>query len=164
MTLTPQDLAVQEKILLAVHKWCTIEEAKYKESKLERCVLKFSKWDGSGMQEGYYSIASLTYQMTDIHQWCYSLFYVRSSHREIFKIHTNYWYKIVWLPPTLSRVLIALGDSFWYWRSWYIVEFWKISHHSRCWRKLLNDDWTDATLRDQSQETKEKVAELLGVK
>ncbi len=121
MTLTPQDLLIQEKILLAVHK-CTIEEAKEKERSINWCIIGYDEkcWE--------------TYS--------------------------------IWLPPTLDRVLYALGNDYFQYM-WMIFCFendddWEYKQQV-CMRKLLNDDGTGATLRDQSQETKDKIAELLGV-
>lgn len=71
--------------------------------------------------------------------------------QEISMRDTKYYY-----PISLSRVLTALGESKSY-SNWYILDRgrdWFCSYFKKvCKRKLLNEDWTDATLFDQSQET-----------
>ena len=131
MQLTKQQLEMQEAILLAVHKWCTLEYA--------------------------YSIEC---------------------------DHNDDWYRVVWhvkcwrdtieereycssnghniRPSTLSRVLTALGDEFIYWhnkiRVRSIDEF---SFMVFCDRKLLNEDWSDCNLLQQSQETQDIIYSLI---
>jgi hypothetical protein len=69
---------------------------------------------------------------------------------------------ILWLPSCLARVLYALCD---HWEiDWaiYSTDSWGNIREYICDRKLLNDDGTPATLRDQSEETKQSIAtELL---
>lgn len=61
---------------------------------------------------------------------------------------------------SLSRVLTALGSDYlwcWYWievRFWYELDF-------VCERKLLKNDWSDATLFDQSQETQDILFDII---
>ena len=69
-------------------------------------------------------------------------------------------------PVTMQRVLIALWHRYFYYdKMIFCREYdddWEYSNNI-CLRKLLNEDWSDATLRDQSEETQNKVAELLWV-
>lgn len=64
-------------------------------------------------------------------------------------------------PVTLQRVLISLWNNtsinvYWIIHVWKPVEI-------ALRRRFLNNDGTDATLRDQTEETQKKVAELLWV-
>jgi len=145
MNLTPQDLLIQEKILLAVHKWCTIEEAREKDL-----------W--------YWSVLQTNENNRRQPAWEVRRIWRLTRPQEATDMS---WYDIIWLPPTLSRVLTALWNEYFQY-IWMIFCFendddWEYKQQV-CMRKLLNDDGTDATLRDQSQETKDKVAELLDVK
>jgi len=81
--------------------------------------------------------------------------------------------KIIWHPVSLSRVLSALGDKIvddWWW--WRALAFWDeaiydTSHSWLNWddkvcdRKLLKEDWSDAYLQDQSDETIQALHGLL---
>lgn len=62
---------------------------------------------------------------------------------------------------SLARVLTALGDEY------CMLHYWSIWNKTNAYRKvcdwkLLNSDWTDATLFDQSEETQKAIALLLG--
>ena len=70
------------------------------------------------------------------------------------------WYENIWHPVSLSRVLSALGDEYSYdrWIEWYHSQYdaWRI-----CDRELLKEDWSDAHLQDQSDETIQALHGLL---
>lgn len=136
---------MQEKILLAVHKGCTLEEAREKELHADWCLVR---------------------------HWFASMSNVLWFSWEAVIINLNWWlaysYSVFWLPPTLSRVLHALGtlplrD---YVDKWYLFHQgrWKICYMNRydediddvCCRK-----WIDATLFGQSEETQKTIAWLL---
>lgn len=80
----------------------------------------------------------------------------------------NNWNPIcVWLPPTLARVLSALGDDYFY-KSTYIVQasnFWDdwdtIWYSYITHRKLLNEDKTEMSLFDQDEYVKQAIDNLL---
>lgn len=72
-------------------------------------------------------------------------------------------WKLIWLHPTLDRVLYCLWDDFiesYPGRNWIIIVVYNIDNEWFWW-KLLNDNWTSATLRDQSEDTKEKIYQLI---
>lgn len=82
----------------------------------------------------------------------------------------NIWeLKIIWHKVILSRVLSALGEFYDYRRGYisfveYIIDVdWKRENweDNICERKLLNEDLSDAMLDDQSDETIEKLHEIL---
>ena len=152
MTLTTQDLAIQEKILLAVHKWCTIEEARNKDLFFWSMIEWRKNW--------YTTVCSEIISIRHDHIYVYIRPYNRRDYMPI-RIKKSAIEVIVWFPPTIDRVLYALWDEFWF-RDGKII---KKRDRSPVWdRKLLNDDWSSLSLRDQSQETKDKVSELLGVR
>lgn len=104
--------------------------------------------------------------------WC---LYRCKRDKEILRRHWNeaYWwwvcnrdnYVIIWLPPTLSRVAAALSNTW----CWYSISDWSIMTTDWWWRtreyvcdwELLNEDWSDATLFDQSEETQDAIYNLL---
>ena len=75
------------------------------------------------------------------------------------------WYENIWHPVSLSRVLSALGIHYGFYQS----EWYSIIYHLECqlipWeyisRKLLKEDWSDAHLQDQSDETIQALHGLL---
>jgi len=188
MNLTTQDLAIQEKILLAVHKWCTIEEAREKERNTDWCIVIYDNmdwWDDYWYPASTKTYWKLTGNWNSIHdwEWCVYDFYDAERDEDMedvaWEYYSSCWHivggyfretSIIWLPPTLSRVLTALGENYIYSYNkkialveMYIDSEWEdpIGESEICDRKLLNDDWTDSTLRDQSQETKNKIEEIL---
>ena len=134
-------LFCQEKLILASHPWLSLEWARDREKKIEWCLVTVlhAIWVP---QEGYTWVEkTVTYN------------------------EEKYWdkaHKIIWLPPTLPRVLNSLGMGYHY-SKWVIVSSNNILIDGLpVRRKLLNEDWTDATLRDQSEETQNAIALLLG--
>jgi hypothetical protein len=143
MEFTNQDIIIQRKILLSVHKWCTIDEAREKEEKIIWCVRiwKLGIW---------------TYRWPWFWRW--------NWYNKDYSCSTHCKDEIVWLPPTLDRVLYVLEQneerSFFY-SNWSIMK-----HDAYEWDIVLCDwvllkDWVSQTLRDQSQETKDKIDEFL---
>lgn len=84
----------------------------------------------------------------------------------------QYCQEQIWLPPTLSRVLTALWEDYWYnnhksmiYETSEIIQDlesnnFDISINKICKRKLLKDDKTEATLFDQDEETQKTIAKL----
>lgn len=76
------------------------------------------------------------------------------------------WWEDSFVPISLARVLSTLWHRYFYYDKMIFYreydEDWEYSNNI-CLRKLLNEDWSDATLRDQTEETQEKVAESLWV-
>lgn len=114
MNLTPLQQFIQDKILLSIYPWCSIEEARLKE----------------------------------------------------------FEYSPSWFPISLSRVLTALWECFYYDWNIYIEEFDTpllsnasfLTKKRICDRKLLNEDWTDCNLFQQSQDTITAIGVLLWYK
>lgn len=140
MQLSDLQLATQELIIQKIH-WCSLEEAR-----------KLEIWNWCICYHTYLKEYQTILEVIDDKnlriKW-YDLF-TQPDEIEVF-----------WLPPTLPRVLDALGDDYYY-------ELYGIQRRVPLYwietdilRKLLNEDRTDATLRDQSQETQEKIYSLL---
>lgn len=149
---------IQDKILLAVHPWCTLNIAKKKDLKFW-CLVKWGgvylcKW-----QQMPNEVLQIEQDHESHYNW-YQPFPVPRVTTDNYRDQPEY---IIWLPPTLSRVLTALWENRIYsrwnicyiWRDWLTTYFTKI-----CKRKLLNEDGTDATLFDQSEETQKAIAIL----
>ncbi len=69
-------------------------------------------------------------------------------------------WNIIWHPISLSRVLSALGEKYWY-VNWVV---WIINSHNKedsVDRKLLTEDWGDAMLDNQSPETIKAIWEIV---
>ena len=70
---------------------------------------------------------------------------------------------LIWHPVSLPRVLSALGDEHYYdhWEilCWETEKRWEA--FDVCPRKLLKEDWSDAYLQDQSDETIQALHSLL---
>lgn len=153
--------------MLACNPWLTLEEAREKELELDWCKVVdkehtfFWKKNPTIMKKIYWS-------MDD--DFLYFLHYrwdptIKISTKEILLPEK---YKILWLPPTLSRVLTALEKIYntkkdlnleyikWYIvveeYDWYGYYMWDIRE---CKRNLLKEDGNDCTLFDQSQETQD---------
>jgi len=63
---------------------------------------------------------------------------------------------IIWHPISLSRVVSALWRDYeiWPWTvKWHIAIWDWINKKLICSRKLINEDWSDAMLEDQSDQT-----------
>lgn len=142
MKLTKQQLFVQEKLILASHPWLSLEEAKEKEL-WYGCILSTNE---QYKREPVGTIKKIWWlnkpqECKDMSQ-----------------------YDIIWLPPTLARVLNALGG----WWSLQYEHYPEQKHmiaqtatRTYITRKLLNEDWTSCDLWEQSQETQESIALLL---
>jgi len=150
MKLTPELKFIQEKLVLAAHPWLSLDEARKLELKADWCIVKaninrtwhiddMSNWEIWTMIDGEYILLNdLHIAYIDWWNW------LRDSSIT----------EVVWLPPTLSRVLNY--DDDWFYRSWFIYCYDSNMTNQRdkiCKWKLLNDDWSDATLFDQSDET-----------
>ena len=61
---------------------------------------------------------------------------------------------------SLARVLTALGVEY-SWCMWRICRCHGYGEDPVCNRKLLKDDWSDATLFDQSQETQDILFDII---
>lgn len=153
MELTQLDKDLQEIIIQKIH-WVWLEEAKQKEL-INWCLL--TNW---------YSDDTL-YMFTYMEWHAGKEFAI--FHRAPEDPQQIYWnqkkYEIIWLPPSLDRVLYCL---------WSVSAKNYLTSYEMSWRckitteydeeferKLLNDDWTSATLRDQSIETKEIIYQLI---
>jgi len=161
MNLTNKQIQTQNAILLAVHGTDDIDEAKEKDL-ASWCITEYNEWE----------LAKVSYIFTVA--WSIdNLYEARKKWLGVYIRHC--WYSwdvsidriasIVWQPPTLSRVLTALGKNYHYWQ-WFIYHFVDVFNPdvvvSRdCRRQLLKEDGTDATLRDQTQETQNTIHDLL---
>lgn len=133
--MTEQQIKLQEAIMLACHPWFTIDQIKEKQ------------------------------------KYCNPKTKVNWNFVEIAFIS---------IPPTLSRILTALWENYIYWlgavyeayyrsRDSYWLELdydyfqiWKYKESNPIFLwKLLNDDWSDATLFDQTQETQDMVYSII---
>lgn len=146
--MTDKQLKIQEAIMIAIH-W-DLEKAR----KIE-LLLKWSKCFLNTYNE-YATFIWWRKMITD-------------CDKQLIRVFDPdlYNYTIIWLPPTLSRVLTTLGDDF---ESCFIVNHkdyknWQwinifSEDHAIHW-KLLNEDWSDSTLFDQSEKTQDAVYNLL---
>ena len=145
MKITPEIQFIQDKCILAAHPWLSLEEAKNEEENDLSCLLisdsfyhrEVTTWISCQMKMKYIQIL---------------------SKRDYFYIHrNNVIIGVFWLPPCLARVLNGLWQNYFYrsWRLWYRID--RDSHHYCNW-KLLNPDWSPATLFDQSDETINAIA------
>lgn len=139
MTITPMMQYIQDRILEAVH-WCSLEEARKKDLKFW-CILlrKFDDWSSF--------LETLLHFERDT-------FYLLSTSWWVTNSYAVYWkpIEIIWLPPTLSRVLTAL------WNEYCMLDYWSIRNKTNAYRKVwdrkhLNEDKSEASLFDQSQDT-----------
>ena len=157
MNLTPMQLYCQNEIVKRAHPWCTLNIAKKKDLKFW-CLVKWGiylcKWRWMPNE-----VLQTEQDHEPLSNW-YQPFPVPRVTEDNYRDQPEY---IIGLPPTLARVLNALG-----WDYWYDNDRGSILNHQEdklmCVRELLNEDWTDATLRDQSEETQESIALLLGWK
>lgn len=139
MTITPIMLFCQEQILKRLYPDMSLNESKNLE--LWQIWCKLTRWEYVYMDE---------YEWQWIISW-WSILYSPEILEE----------EIIWLPPTLSRVLSALGDDYFF-QSNAIYTYWLWGQVVfKCERKLLNSNKTDATLFDQSEETILSIAKLL---
>lgn len=138
--MTDKQLKMQEAILLAVHPWCTIKQAVEKETSILWCL---------AIDDGI------------LWHYCWKWFWRWTGEKWYF----NAWFfdKIIGLPPTLERTLVALGDGYWYdWGICYMDEYADWDEYQReIPRKLLNDNWTPCDLFSQSEETQDTIYSIL---
>lgn len=143
MTITPIMQYIQDRILEAVH-WCSLEEARIKES-IKKWCLYYCEW------------IILEYLFTKVpneYEYFPVFYNIRKDRTENWD--WDYDYPIIWLPPTLSRVLTALWPEFYCWNWIWHAEKISNNYENRkyvCQRKLLKDSWEDCNLFDQSPET-----------
>lgn len=145
MNLSPMQLFCQNEIVKSAHPWLSLEEAKEVELKAKWCLV------------------TVLFRVV-LSRVSHVVMYDEEKYRD--KKHD-----IIGLPPSLARVLNALGEYNYCYYEWKIIDnedAWCDCQRCKycCWiwrihRKLLNEDWTDATLRDQSEETQESIALLL---
>lgn len=146
MNLTEKQIQTQNAILKAVHGTDDIEEAREKDLWFW-CVIENDADDYNSI---YFT------QVVEIND---------------SKVETLAWTgydRIIWQPPTLSRVLKVLGIKEGETWNWYFASHtWKIAKYTRpapavvCNWELLKEDGTDATLRDQSEEVQNAIHDLL---
>lgn len=151
MNLTPKQLKVQEAMLLRLYPGKSLEEARSEEIKCPWCLI---------YHVDLYDRSKKSILRSNKFTWM-----IDNDYQVSFFI--GIWWScknndIIWLPPTLPKVLDALGSPRSY-LDWYIWELWRDWYATSIQRKLRNDDGTDATLRDQSIETQDAVGRLLGV-
>lgn len=119
--------------------WCIVftkERWKYVKHKVLLYTRK-TNWDFDVVCDGY--------ELYDLMQW-----------------------NIIWHPITLARVLSVLDTSRKNWhiethqyKDWSFLIFTDKSNMPVCGRKLLNENWSDATLDDQSDETIQAIYNIL---
>ena len=154
---------MQEEILKRLYPWKSLEEVKQEELKFW-CKL----WtDYAEDQELYW----FTYMWYNEHKEEHHIMFNRTTEQiGNVKDLKDKWIigDIIWLPPTLPRVLQALR---WYLyirddlpkvRTLYLS--YADNQNREAERKILNEDMTDATLFDQSEETQKAIALLLWYK
>lgn len=142
MKLENRQLEMQEAILLKLHHTKNISDAKILEIK-KWCIINW-------------------YEALETEDWCLMLLKIIDNSLPIVAAELLKW--VVWLPPTLPRVLTAFGDQYYY-RDWFIVYeykdrtwYWWIP---QCERKLLNEDRTPCDLFLQSKETQRAIYDII---
>lgn len=176
--MTDKQLKMQEAIMIAIH-W-DLEKSRKKENMkwaltsswftmLEKDLI-FVKWwynwedyDDDEIEH----ISYLSYPLTD-DNWNM----VMDENWKIKSVDEE----IIWLPPTLSRVLTAINKqrrNYYYHPKWYIYVEQDLDEYTNskfgiistamelCEWRLLNEDWSDATLFDQSEATQDIIYNLL---
>lgn len=141
MKLTPELKFIQEKLVLAAHPWLSLEEA-----------LKMEIWNWCLCYHKYLKNYQTIIEVIDdknLRMKWYDLF---TQPNEI---------EIIWLPPTLSRVLRALEQFKWVEEMLTYNFNFSSTSGERISRKLLNDDWSEMTLFEQSNETISAIAREL---
>lgn len=158
MNLSPMQLFCQNEIVKRAHPWCTLNIAKKKDFKFW-CLVKWGiylcKWRW---------MLNVVLQTEQDHEplsnW-YQPFPVPRVTEDNYRDQPEY---IIWLPPSLARVLNALGSEFYFWNWLWHAEKISNNYENRkyiCDRNLLNKDWSDATLRDQEESTQNTIVVLL---
>lgn len=156
MILTEKQLSTQEAIIKRLYPWVSMEEAKKKESQKFWCILCYDYYIEYGQKKPlwdkiYTKVIKTNLDSTD---W-YSINddYIWRHYPD--KAYWS-WDNVIGLPPTLSRVLTALWNCCYLDWSIFIVIL-RATAKNICKRKLLNEDMTECTLRDQSIETQDIV-------
>lgn len=154
--MTDKQLKMQEAILLAVHPWCTIEQAREKEL-VEWCMVDVKWW----LWEKEWISKVIEYEREQCKiVWCKT------------RLTTWIHFSIIGLPPTLERTLVALGDVFWKWHRIIRLENKIVCIHRErlmqnrnfedlCDRKLINSDWTPCDLFQQDISTQDTIYSIL---
>lgn len=142
MILTPHQLELQEAILKRLYPWVSMEEAKKKESKHNDTLIILDNnlvriWD------------TISFECKE-NEWLPVMYMVKLD--KVYLLPTK---NIIGLPPTLPRILTALGDDYYY--NMYELKrrvplFWIDTDIPRI---LLNEDMTDKNLWEQEQETQD---------
>ena len=170
MNLTPKQQWIQEEILKRLYPWKSLEEAKQEELKFW-CKVTNGEWDilsviyseetdnfNDDKKKRPKNIEAYIYnikeQWNPRANWRYATTYYAFQ-----KCIEEDWYEIIWLPPTLPRVMTALWNDYRY-QSGEIM--WPAGYDFIVGeRKLLNDDNTECTLFDQPQDTQDSITALL---
>ena len=158
MQLTQLDYDIQDRIIQKIH-WVWLHESRKKEYLTRWCLVSITEvfWPVTWIR-----VSNDTILRYDWEKW----------EEEVFTKDETF--RIIWLPPTLARVLYVLWSRYIYHHVYRYIykEYdldtytdWKdaiiLKAREYCERKLLNDDWTSATLRDQSVSTKEKIYQII---
>ncbi len=153
MKLTPKQIEMQEDILLKIYEWCTFEDAIEKEYEsiwqkfnwLYICSRTRNAWDCWTMSQDDFTEASCDDELLFDNIFI-SLQKVLTT-LNFSWYNPSYWYLQWWIHEINERT----NDNETTFKIWDYV----------CDRKLLNDNWTDATLRDQSEETQDIIYNIL---
>lgn len=159
MDLSPRQLFCQDKILLSLYPWLSIQEARAREF-WEWCKIIWRKnW--------YTTVISTVISARYDRIFTYIAPYNRRDYSPI-RIQNKQIEQIIWLPPTLPRVLIVLWKGYFYYDGNIMYTDYADSCSDRvewteriCFWDLINPYRTEATLRDQSEETQTAIALLL---
>ena len=158
MNLTNKQIQTQEAMLLLIHKTDDIEEAKRKELKLWCLIMSWVYvWKWGSMPNA----VIVTNPDHNKNQYWNQISPLPKCSQDNFSHLPDY---IIWLPPTLERVLHALGRDNWRANS-HICNFWGDTGEKDtkwiCRRQLLKEDWTPASLRDQPLQTQDMIHDLI---
>jgi len=153
MKLTPQQIEMQEAILLKIYEWCTLEDAIKKEYEsiwqkfnwLYICSRTRNAWNYWTMSQDDFTEASYDDELL-FDNISFSLQKILTT-LNFSWYNPSYWYLQWWIYEINERT----NDNETTFKIWDYV----------CDRKLLNDNWTDATLRDQSKETQDIIYNML---
>lgn len=140
---------IQDKILLSVYPWCTLEEAREKELQFW-CIVDVDFCLREWFRIGLWVI---------IHTWVEDRIMLYNWPTVIFK--PREMYDIIWLPPTLMRVLWALWPADYYVRKGKLLRYAGKDSIFICDWKEFNEDKTDCNFFQQSPESQKAIALLL---
>lgn len=156
MILTQLDKDIQEIIIQKIH-WLWLKQSREKELDLKWCIVIGYK--NTECEKCYYTNSLMM-------DWDYIIFhpfnhemYGRYDEKPI-EFSSICPEHIIWLPPTLERVIYCLWFEYWVFGN-YFCELKPNWFETICDWNLLNDDWTSATLRDQSELTKKTIYKLI---